>query len=145
MQNKNIDLINNISNKIGSQALILSMPLIIKYNNLYRYDYISNREIPFDNTVKILEALNFSEILIIDKFNEGGDEFNLKILDLVKNYLNCNLLVFGGISNYEIIKKLVKFDQISSIVVGNSLNYKEIQISNIKNKFKNNFRKVNYE
>ena len=145
LQNKNIDLINNISNKIGSQAMILSMPLIIKDDDLYRYDYISNREILFDNTVKILEALNFSEILIIDKFNEGGDKFNLKILDLVKNYLNCNLLVFGGISNYEIIKKLVKFDQISSIVVGNSLNYKEIQISNIKNKFKNNFRKVNYE
>jgi phosphoribosylformimino-5-aminoimidazole carboxamide ribonucleotide (ProFAR) isomerase len=54
-------------------------------------------------------------------------------------------MVFGGISNYQIIKELTKFDQVSSIVIGNSLNYKEIQISNIKNKFKKKFRKVNYE
>lgn len=43
------------------------------------------------------------------------------------------------------IKKLIKFDKINSIVIGNSLNYKEIQISNLKSKFKKSFRKVYYE
>jgi cyclase len=145
IQEKNIDLINEISNKIGSQALILSIPIIIKYGHLYRYDYISNHAIPFDNIIKTLDALNFSEVLIIDKLNDGGDEFNLKILSLAHNYFNCNLMVFGGISNYKTINELTKFDKVSSIVIGNSLNYKEIQISNIKNKFKKKFRKVNYE
>lgn len=145
LSEKNIDLINNITSKIGAQALIISMPVAEVNNKLFRYEYISKSNIEFKNIVKILKYINFSEILLIDKNNEGRDNFNIKLVNMILDYLKCELLVFGGISNDKIIKRLIKYDEINSIVIGNSLNYKEIQISNLKSKFKKNFRKVIYE
>jgi len=145
LSEKKIDLINKITSKIGAQALIISMPVVEVENKLFRYDYMSKSNVEFKKITKILKCINFSEILLIDKNNEGGDNFNIKLVNMILEYLKCELLVFGGISNNRTIKELIKYNEINSIVIGNSLNYKEIQISNLKSKFKKNFRKVNYE
>ena len=145
LSNKNIDLINDISNKIGAQALIISMPVVEKDNKLFRYNYISKSFTEFEKIQQILSSINFSEILLIDRDNEGGENFNFKLVNMILEHSDYELLVFGGISNEKNIKKLIKFDKINSIVIGNSLNYKEIQISNLKSKFKKSFRKVYYE
>jgi imidazole glycerol phosphate synthase subunit HisF len=142
---KVINLINKISSKIGSQALILSIPLLQEDNKLFRFNYIDKSKQLFSEFSKVIKLLNFSEILLIDKENEGSQNFNLNLVNLFSKNLDKGILVFGGITHLRSIKTLLSNENIKAIVIGNSLNYKEIQISNIKDKFKNLMRRVDYE
>jgi cyclase len=141
----NINLINRISSRIGSQALILSMTLFEKNNKLFKFNYIDGSNQFFSDFCEVIKLLNFSEILLIDKENEGTKNFNLNLVNLFLKNLDKKILVFGGIADFKLIKKLLLYQNIKAIVIGNSLNYKEIQISTIKKKFKSLFRQVDYE
>jgi cyclase len=141
----NIHLINRISSRIGSQALILSMTLFEKNNKLFKFNYIDRSNELFSDFCEVIKLLNFSEILLIDKENEGTKNFNLNLVNLFLKNLDKKILVFGGITDFKLIKKLLLNQNIKAIVIGNSLNYKEIQISTIKKKFKSLFRQVDYE
>ena len=141
----NIHLINRISSRIGSQALILSMALFEKNNKLFKFNYIDRSNQLFSDFCEVIKLLNFSEILLIDKENEGTKNFNLNLVNLFLKNLDKKILVFGGIADFKLIKKLLLNQNIKAIVIGNSLNYKEIQISTIKKKFKSLFRQVDYE
>ena len=145
IKKENINLINKISSKIGSQALILSIPLLQEDNKLFRFNYIDKSKQLFSEFSKVIKLLNFSEILLIDKENEGSQNFNLNLVNLFSKNLDKGILVFGGITHLRSIKTLLLNENIKAIVIGNSLNYKEIQISNIKDKFKNLMRRVDYE
>ena len=141
----NINLINRISSRIGSQALILSMTLFEKNNKLFKFNYIDGSNQLFSDFCEVIKLLNFSEILLIDKENEGTKNFNLNLVNLFLKNLDKKILVFGGIADFKLIKKLLLNQNIKAIVIGNSLHYKEIQISTIKKKFKSLFRQVDYE
>ena len=145
IKKENINLINKITSKIGSQALILSIPLLEKDNKLFRFNYINSSKELFSDFFEVIKLLNFSEILLIDKENEGSQNFNLNIVDLFLKNLDRGVLVFGGVVDLRLIKKLLIYRNVKAIVIGNSLNYKEIQISNIKKKFKSLLRQVDYE
>jgi cyclase len=145
IKKENINLINKISSKIGSQALILSIPLLQEDNKLFRFNYIDKSKQLFSEFSKVIKLLNFSEILLIDKENEGSQNFNLNLVNLFSKNLDKGILVFGGITHLRSIKTLLLNENIKAIVIGNSLNYKEIQISNIKDKFKNLMIRVDYE
>ena len=145
VKKENINLINKISSRIGSQALILSMTLFERSGKLFKFNYIDSSCQLFLDFSKVIKLLNFSEILIIDKENEGSENFNLNLIDLFLKSLDCSILVFGGIVDLKLIKKLLINEKIQAVVIGNSLNYKEIQISNIKKKFKSLLRQVDYE
>jgi cyclase len=145
IKKKNINLINKISSRIGSQALILSVPLLQENEKLFRFNYINKSKELFSDFSELIKLLNFSEILLVDKENDGSQNFNLDIVNLFLKNLDLRVLVFGGIADLRLIKKLLLNQNIKGIVIGNSLNYKEIQISNIKRKFKNLLRQVDYE
>ena len=125
--------------------MILSIPLLQENEKLFRFDYINKSKELFSDFSEVIKLLNFSEILLIDKENDGSQNFNLNIVNLFLKNLDRRILVFGGIVNLTLIKKLLLNRNIKGIVIGNSLNYKEIQISNIKRKFKNLLRQVDYE
>ena len=112
---------------------------------MFRFNYIDKSKELFSDFSEVIKLLNFSEILLIDKENDGSRNFNLDIVNLFLKNLDQRVLVFGGIADLRLIKKLLLNRNIKGIVIGNSLNYKEIQISNIKRKFKNLFRQVDYE
>ena len=112
---------------------------------MFRFNYIDKSKELFSDFSEVIKLLNFSEILLIDKENDGSQNFNLDIVNLFLKNLERRVLVFGGIADLRLIKKLLLNRNIKGIVIGNSLNYKEIQISNIKRKFKNLFRQVDYE
>lgn len=145
IKKENINLINKITSKIGSQALILSIPLLQEENKLFRFNYINRSKELFSDFSEVIKLLNFSEILLIDKENEGSQNFNFNIVDLFLKNLDRGVLVFGGVTDLRLIKKLLIYRNVKAIVIGNSLNYKEIQISNIKKKFKSLLRQVDYE
>ena len=126
--------IKDLSLKLGSQAIIASIPVVIKKEKLYWFDY--RKEIFKDSFSKLKELVtnrSISEIFIIDKVNEGyQNSFQEKIINLfpMKNF---PLILFGGITEKEQIKNFFNMENISSVAIGNSLNYKEHMIQNHKN------------
>tara|TARA_B110001454_G_C12676211_1_gene415972 strand:+ start:634 stop:1389 length:756 start_codon:yes stop_codon:yes gene_type:complete len=129
----NFNEIKKISNNLGSQALILSMPSIYKEKKLYRYDYIDKKNLIFNNKIIKLISKNFiSELLITDVENEGTlNKFNFNILDQIK-IKNANLILFGGLCDVNKILKVLKKRNINAVCIGNGLNYKENNINFFK-------------
>ena len=135
---KNSNQIEKISFKLGAQAIIASVPVTLNKNNLFWFDYIkkSNKK-DFNKLEKLISNNIISEIILIDKINEGlKDSFQEKIIDLFP-INNFPLILFGGITENKQIKNFFNRDNISSVAIGNSLNYKEHMIQNHKNNLMN--------
>ena len=136
-----------ISHLLGAQALIISVPVSSDFNkNILQFNYLKKTSNKINKN--FLSALNqklVSEILLIDFMNEGYDNsFNLDILDI--NNHGTPLLCFGGIKDDKLINKISSNKKVAAIAIGNSLNYSETKIQNIKKKItKNNFRKPIYK
>lgn len=136
--------LSKISDKIGKQSLILSLPLKIINNNFYIYNYVD--QISID-----LKKINFSklenivsEILITDAYNEGNnDNFDIRLLKLT-NIIKVPLIFFGGIFSKNKVKKILSNKNVSAVGIGNSLNFKEHAYQSFVLQNKNFFRKVNY-
>ena len=129
---KNLKEAIRISEILGSQAVIGSLPLALKNRELLHFNYIDRT---YDNiNKKILEAFEsgkISELMIIDHMNDGVENgFQEKLLDHFKN--NSNLIVFGGISSNNQVKKLMKKDSVVGVAIGNFLNYREHSVNLFK-------------
>lgn len=144
---KNFDLGNleEISDTIGRQSLILSLPTIIQKNKYFIYDYINNVNHSYDRlNFKILKNI-ISEIMVTDVINEGYyDKFNLDIIKAFKT-INIPIIFFGGINSKKKIKKILNEKQASAIAVGNFLNFKEHSYQQLAKKKISKFRKSYYE
>ena len=137
-----------ISETLGSQSVIVSMPLSVnkRKDKILFYDYKENKEkeIP-DNFLKAIEKKLFSELLIIDYKNQGLKEgFESNIL---KHFTyNVPLILYGGINAHKDIKKLSKDKRVTALGFGNTLNYAEHAIQHIKSCFSKEFsRGANYK
>lgn len=115
-----------ISESLGSQAIIASLPIIKVKENFYIYNYLSKKNIEID--FKVLDFFNdeiISECLLIDVKNEGSyHNFNEEI-SKISEFKKIDKILFGGINNDKIIKKFFKKNKIKAIAVGNYFNYKE--------------------
>jgi cyclase len=130
----NPDEIIEISKNIGSQAVIISLPLDLKKKIIYHYNYIKEKKISFD-LEKLITYINFfSEILLIDYKNEGSNGgFNIKLLkSFLKITKNIPVLAFGGISKSNQILNILKHNRVQGVCIGNSLNYRENSVQSHK-------------
>ncbi len=129
---KNIDEIKNISHTLGSQAVILSLPIILK-KEILRYDYLSKKINKLNsNFFELFDRNYISELLITDVENEGTlDGFNLNILKKIK-FKDINTILFGGLYSIKKLKKIFKKKNVNAIAIGNALNYKENSIHLLK-------------
>ena len=135
---KNINLIKDISTEIGSQSIIVSLPLKLENKKLFWFNYLTKDYIEdFEKIKKICDQNLISEILLIDKNNEGKkNSFQKDIYNLFP-IKDKPIILFGGISGLKQIKNLFIEDNISAIGIGNFLNYKEHAIQNYKREFNN--------
>ncbi len=128
-----LNVIKDISSKLGSQALIASITMSLNIDKVFFYNYISKKELFFtDDLLKLLNSNYISEILLIDWKNDGGNSnFNS---DLIKNLpiKNKEIILFGGISDSKQISELLGNDNVSAVGIGNYLNYKEHAFQNLK-------------
>jgi phosphoribosylformimino-5-aminoimidazole carboxamide ribonucleotide (ProFAR) isomerase len=142
LQDFNLPL--KISNVTGAQAVILSLPLIKFQKEFFILNYILKKNIKINS--EILNYINseyISELFLSDVLNDGKfNGFKPDIIkDLKKLTKNFPLLVFGGISDAAQINKISKFSNVSSICVGNFLNYHELNYQKyLKDLPKNKFR-----
>ena len=139
-----LDEFERIYKEIGAQSLILSLPLRKLSKNEYVYfnSISQEEEILPKNFFKVIEKKFVSEILLIDYKNEGSiDGFNLNLLKCL-NKFDLDIICFGGIRSAKFIKEISKNKNISAVAIGNSLNYQENSIQNLKTQLqKNQFRK----
>tara|TARA_A100001011_G_scaffold393858_1_gene484802 strand:- start:3128 stop:3913 length:786 start_codon:yes stop_codon:yes gene_type:complete len=141
----NSDEIKKISRSIGSQAVIISLPLSVgKANTLLHYDYLKK----ISNTLETSKIINnrnyFSEIMLIDYKNEGYFQSFSK--NLLKKFLDKDLkvplLVFGGISHNKQIEFFLNQKEVMGVCIGNFLNYKEHTVQTYKDFLMN--KKTNF-
>lgn len=144
---KNLNELDQISSKIGSQSLILSFPLIKYKNELLQYNYISKKtEKLSSNFLNAIQQNFVSEILIIDNMNEGYfDKFNIDIIKMFP-FKNFPKICFGGIVTKKKVFEIIKHKSVSAIAIGNSLNYTENSLQNLKSgNLNKNFRPKDYQ
>ena len=142
---QNEEEVRKIHSTIGSQAIIMSMPACIEKNKLKQFVYTTKKitEIS-DIFLKYIKNKYVSEVMLIDYINEGSkNKFNINLIKKFK-IKDISLIVFGGIGEKILINNLLKFNNISAIAIGNSLNYSENKIQNLKLISNKHFRKKNY-
>ena len=130
----NPEEIENISYQIGAQAVIASLPIMIgKEGQCCWYNYITKKTDALNKRVLGLFKENIvSEIIVIDCQNEGvPGSFNFNLLSMFSE-LNNKLILFGGLSSVNLLKKALLDDRVSAVAIGNFLNYREHTIQEFK-------------
>ena len=144
--NQNFNHLKEISESVGSQSVILSMPLTFnKKNELLIYDYKLKKEKAIgENFIKAIKENLISEILISDFKNQGTMKgFNHEILK--KFNFKKNLILHCGIYEKENFKKIFSDKRVVACVIGNNLNYGEHKIQEFKSKLSSKyFREAHY-
>ena len=125
--------IKKISDKLGSQAIIASLPLACKAKNLDWFNYRTKTLRPLSD--KLLDSIQsgvISEVLISDWQHEGmPDSFDQELINLFP-IKHVPIILFGGISDFKQMDKLLNLKNINAIAVGNFLSYKEHAIQSYK-------------
>jgi cyclase len=128
------EIIRSLSQKLGTQAVIGSMPVSMRDQKTEWLDYRNNNSVTVSNS--IIESLNsdiISELLVIDWQHEGfPNSFNQNLIASFSGLLSIPLIAFGGLSEPEQIKKLLLQPNIAAVAVGNFLSYEEHAIQNLK-------------
>ena len=142
-----IDEIQKISNILGAQAVIISIPIKTVKKNLFYYDYLKKKFLDLNFMINNINSSNlFSEILLTDSNNEG---FNKKFnMDIFKFFKLCNkdIIYFGGLNCLKSIKMIISKKSTAAIAQGNFLIYKEFAYQKFLEKISSNFfRKSIYE
>ena len=134
--------IKDISNSIGSQAVIVCLPLKQTDKDLYYYDYLKKTSTKLD-LKKIKHYEDFiSELLIVDFESQGFQgSFNSEMISSFSN-ININLICYGGIGLSKKANILLENNQVNSIAYGNILNYGELFFQKIKKSLNNSKQKL---
>lgn len=125
--------VKHLSERLGAQAIIASMPLSWQDSRVKWFDYRTQTKMAIaDQLLTIIQSGIISEILISDWVHEGqalSFEPNL-----VKNFPlpNIPVIAFGGVSEPAQITKLLCQPNIVAIGIGNFLNYKEHSLQRYK-------------
>ena len=143
---KDIKILNGITNYLGKQAVIAAIPISIQNNIVTSYCYLTNtfKNILPELNRKFIEG-DFSELLLIDYMNEGNkNSFNMSIVDKLNNEFEIPLIVFGGITESDQVNYLFKCKNVNCVGIGNSLNYKEHSVQQIKESIQSNRIRLPY-
>lgn len=133
---ENPNELRNIANALGTQAVLGSLPLAKDLNGDMRwFCYRTNDFVDFCQDLRsVIDDNVISELIVIDKENEGyPDQFDFNLLPFV-NEFNIPLILFGGISEFKQLEKAFSNSKVSAAAVGNFLNYKEHAVQKYKEK-----------
>jgi cyclase len=124
--------IKMVSESIGSQAVIISMPCSLTDGKISHYNYISKKSEVVDfNSLPFMKEFLASEILLIDHLHEGKP--NSFTEEMVKHFpKDISLICFGGISQAQQVERLFLNQNVVGVCIGNFLNYQEHYFQNVK-------------
>lgn len=130
---EDLSAVRGLSDRLGAQALIASLPLTWQNERLEWMDYRINISNPISNEVlSLLHSGVISEILITDWQHDGcKGSFEQK---LVREFplKGVPIIAFGGISEQEQMRELMQSHEVAAVAVGNFLAYQEHAIQKYK-------------
>lgn len=132
---ENTEALRLISRLLGKQALIGALPVCRSGKKLLYLDHVKRISQDFDHRhIHRVTKAFISELLLIDWKNEGGnDTFDEELVKLFAES-KVPVITFGGITTPRKVNAILDHAHISAVAMGNSLNYSEHAIQNIKSK-----------
>lgn len=125
--------VQHLSERLGAQAVIASLPLSWQNGRLEWFDYRTQTRMAIaDQLLTTIQSGIISEILISDWCHEG--QANSFEPNLVKKFPlpNIPMIAFGGLSKPAQIAELLVQPNVMAIAIGNFLNYQEQAIQKYK-------------
>lgn len=125
--------VRGLSERLGAQALIASLPLSWQGDGLEWMDYRFQISTPISDEVLILiQSGVISEVLISDWQHEGmPGGFDQKLVEKF-TLKDVPIIAFGGISEHAQMRTLLQSSGVTAVAVGNFLSYREHAIQNFK-------------
>jgi cyclase len=125
--------VKGLSECLGAQALIASLPLSWQGKSLEWLDYRSRTSTSIsDEVLGLIQSGVISEVLLSDWKNEGmPDGFEKKLVEEFP-LKNVPIIAFGGLSEHEKMRTLLQSSRVSAVAVGNFLSYREHAIQRYK-------------
>jgi len=137
--------VQSISDHVGSQAIILSLPCVYHNHVVMSKDYCTGKTKSLTTFVEMYQQNMYSEILLIDALHEGlAESFDSRLVK-ADDFSSIPIIAFGGISNSEQIERILESTNVNAIAIGNALHYQEHAIQRFKNDISHSlFRKAQY-
>lgn len=131
-----------ISEVVGVQSIISSIPVILNNDDLYHYDYNLKQTNFFNKNLLELIKKYTSESLIIDVKNDGNvGKFDIRILDKIVKFA-LPVICYGGIDVSKKTESILNEDKVSAVALDNVLNYTELPVKKLRDMInKSNIRK----
>lgn len=129
----NLLLVRDISERLGAQALIGSLPLSWQNQKLMWLDYRAqvSQKIS-DELIALIQMGAISEMVISDWQHEGcAGQFEQKLIETFP-LNNIPLIAFGGLSQPDQMMQLLRMPNVVAVAVGNFLSYREHAIQKYK-------------
>jgi cyclase len=128
-----LSVVRGMGDRLGSQALIASIPMSMGIHGPGWFDYRSKTAAPIDDAlVEAIEQGAVSEVLLTDWMHEGVPSgFDEALIGLLP-YKNVPLIVFGGISSADQIRGVLARPNVVAASIGNFLSYREHAIQHFK-------------
>jgi cyclase len=128
-----LSVVRSLSEKLGAQAVIASIPMAIGPHGPEWFNYRSKDTTPISEAlVEAIVQSGISEVLLTDWQHEGDlIGFDNTLIDLFP-YKKVPLIVFGGISSAEQMRGLFARPNVTAVSVGNFLSYREHAIQQFK-------------
>jgi len=125
--------VRGLSEQLGAQALIASIPLAFQGAKLEWLDYRTRTSSPLaEDVLGLIQSGVISEVLITDWQHEGmPGGFEQKLVEHFP-FKDVPIIAFGGISEHEQMRKLMQSTRIAAVAVGNFLSYREHAIQEYK-------------
>jgi cyclase len=126
-------VVRDLSERLGAQALIGSLPLSWKDDEIKWLNYRSKVSTQISNEVLgLIQSGVISEALISDWEHEGmPGGFEQKLVEKFP-LKDASIIAFGGISKPEQMRALLECSEVVAVAVGNFLSYREHAIQRYK-------------
>lgn len=118
--------VRRLSDQLGAQALIASLPLSLDGGKLEWLDYRVHTSSPIaEEVLGLIQSGVISEALISDWQHEGmTGGFEQKLVELFP-LSDVPIIAFGGISEHNQMRALLQSPRVAAVAVGNFLSYRE--------------------
>jgi len=133
MLHDNLAVVRDLSERLGAQALIASLPLSWKDHGIKWVDYRYKTSTQISNEVLgLIKSGIISEVLISDWEHEGmPGGFEQKLVEKFP-LKDVSIIAFGGISKPKQMSALMDYSGVVAVAVGNFLSYHEHAIQKYK-------------
>jgi len=136
---KNPKLIEILSKRFGSQAIVISIEAKKVGKNSWEAYIESGRQhtnIDVNEWIQQSTDMGAGEILLTSVDREGtGKGFDYELIDKVMKKNTLPILISGGFGNLDDITKLSQYS-IDGVVIADSFHYKKINVKEVRQKAK---------